>query len=190
MMTRTFMLLFGLALLPAGCRDLGLPGNVPEQEARTAPPPELVAQVMTPAEREDVRLVVDGRLWVPTGMPMPRGEGQLRPVGATAGQTVYARAWDERPYRAIFTRVEMPAPEAAATARAAMDARLVYWQEYAPVIGQRGRVTAPARVRPVPLDDEDPEEDLAPVEAGPPPVEGDDPPTESAPGASRRDPSA
>jgi hypothetical protein len=165
-MKRTSLFLFGLTFLLAGCRDLGLPGNVPAEEARTATPPELVAQVLAPAERDDVRLVVDGRLWVAQGQPFTRGAGDLRPVGATAGLTVYARAWDERPYRAIFTRVTMPAPEVATTARGAMDARLDHWQEYAPVIGQRGRATRPARVRPDPAEDE-----LAPGDAEPMPTD-------------------
>jgi hypothetical protein len=163
-MKRTTTVLFGLTVLLAGCRDLGLPGNVPEQEARTATPPELVAQVMAPAERDQVRLVVDGRLWVPTGSPVTLGAAGLRPVGATAGQTVYARPWDERPYRAIFTRVVMPEPGAATTARAAMEGRLEHWQEYAPVIGRRSRATRPSRVAPA-------EEDLDLTEEGTDPAE-------------------
>lgn len=171
-MTRTAIFLFGLTFLLTGCRDLGLPGNVPEQESRTAAPPDLVAQVMARADRDEAQLVVDGRLWAPQGRPFTRGAGDLKPIGATAGQTVYARAWDERPYRAIFTRVEQPAAEAATTVRAAMDARLEHWQEYAPVIGRRGRATAPARVLPGPaardtvpdLDAEEPvDDDTAPT---------------------------
>lgn len=153
-MKRTSMFVFGLTLLLTSCRDLGLPGNVPEQEARTAAPPELVAQVIPPAERDEVRLVMDGRLWVPAGAPFIAPPAGMRPVGATAGVTVYARAWDERPYRAIFTPVAMPAPETATTARSAMEARLEHWQEYAPVIGQRGRAAAPARLRPDPAEEE------------------------------------
>jgi hypothetical protein len=173
-MKRTAMFLLGLTVLLAGCRDLGLPGNVPAEEARTAPPPELVAQVMAPAEQEHLRLVVDGRLWMPQGMPVTHIAGELRPVGATAGQTVYARAWDERPYRAIFTRVEMPPAEEAMTARAAMEAGLDHWQQYSPVIGRRGRATAPARVRPAPAGlegDSEAEVELEPGELGPADVE-------------------
>jgi hypothetical protein len=153
MKSRSLYLLVPIVLL-GGCRDLGLAGNVPEQESRRASPPELVAQVMAPAEADGLRLVVDGRLWAPQGQPSARPADQLRPVGATAGQTVYARAWDERPYRAIFTRVEMPPPDVATTARAAMEGRQDHWQEYAPVIGRRGRASPPARVLPLPVEEE------------------------------------
>jgi hypothetical protein len=136
-----------LALALGGCRDLGLPGNVPEEESRSQPPPDLVRDVMPRVGEPPVRLVVDGRLWVPSGRPAPHGPDALRPVGSAAGQTVYARVWDERPYRAIFTQVEMPALELAATPREAMDAGLDHWQEYAPVIGQTGSGPTADRVR-------------------------------------------
>jgi hypothetical protein len=146
-MTRTSILILPvLGLLLGGCRDLGLPGNIPAEESRTATPPELVAQVTAPAEAEAPRLVVDGRLWVPVGQPSPRDPATLRPVGAAAGTTVYARTWDERPYRALFTRVAVPTADAAPTARAAMAAGLDHWQEHAPVTGRSMTTAAPERV--------------------------------------------
>lgn len=128
----------GLVLTLGGCRDLGLPGNVPEEQSRTQPPPELVRQVTDRPDDTPRRLVVDGRLWVPSGRPTTLTGGPLRPVGSAAGQTVYARAWDDRPYRAIFTAVATPAATGAATARDAMAAGQEHWQEYAPVLGQSG----------------------------------------------------
>ncbi len=146
-MTRASILMItAAALLAVACRDLGLPGNIPEEQARRAPPPELVAEVIGPAPEEVTRLVVDGRLWVPQGRPAPRDPGELRPVGATAGMTVYARAWDERPFRAVFTRAPITAPDEAPTAKAAMEARREHWQEYAPVAGLVGRAAAPTRL--------------------------------------------
>jgi hypothetical protein len=161
---RFIIVVAGLALVLGGCRDLGLPGNIPEEEARVQAPPDLVRDVMPRTGEPPVRLVVDGRLWVPTGRPSPHTPGALRPVGSAAGQTVYARSWDERPYRAIFTAVEMPALELAATPREAMEAGREHWQEYAPVIGQTGSVPAADRFR-----------QDRPREA--PPASGDAPPT-------------
>lgn len=138
-MKRTPMLACcGLALSLVGCKDLGLEGNVPAEESRTMRPPELVAQVWGPVDATDVRIVVDGRLWIPTGQPVMLPADALRPVGSAAGQTVYARPWDERPYSALFTAVPIPPAEAARTAREAMDAGRAHWQEYAPVIGRAG----------------------------------------------------
>jgi hypothetical protein len=149
-MSRPAAMMIGVILLLPACRDLGLPGNIPTEEARRAEPPDLVAQVMAPADDAAVRLVVDGRLWVPVGPPRAIRPGALRPVGATAGQTVYARTWDDRPYGAIFTRAPMPPPEAATTVRQAIEGRVDHWQEYGPVIGRPGQVAAPARLQPDP----------------------------------------
>lgn len=147
MAKRCIIVVAGLALVLGGCRDLGLPGNVPDEESRVQPPPDLVRDVIAQDREPAVRLVVDGRLWVPTGRPAPHAADALRPVGSAAGQTVYARSWDERPYQAIFTQVEMPALELAATPREAMDAGRQHWQEYAPVIGQSGSAPTADRLR-------------------------------------------
>jgi len=146
-MNRTSIAMVTLAVLAGGCTDLGLDGNVPAEQSRTAPPPELVAEVMAPTDHVEVPLVVDGRLWVPTGMPTVRAAAELRPVGSTAGRTVYARAWDDRPFAAIFTRVQVPAADAAATAQAAMLAERDHWQEYAPATGSSGRSAPTGRFR-------------------------------------------
>lgn len=130
-----------------GCRDLGLDGNVPEEQSRTQAPPDLVRDVIPPPAETITRLVVDGRLWIPTGRPAHYSSGRLRPVGSAAGQTVYARAWDERPYVALFTRATIRASEDAATAREAMDAGTEQWQEYAPVRGQSGSASDSDRLR-------------------------------------------
>lgn len=134
-----------LTLALGACRDLGLPGNVPEEEARTRAPTELVEQVRAPADEVPATLVIDGRVWVPVGRPEARPEGQLRPIGSAAGQTVHARAWDERPYGAVFTRVAMAEPGDAMPPRQAMEARADRWQAYAPVIGRAGRTPSARR---------------------------------------------
>jgi hypothetical protein len=132
----------GLALSLGACRDLGLPGNIPAEELQ---PPELVSEVHRPVEGGDFQLVMDGRLWVPTGAPRTLTAAELRAVGSAAGQTVYARPWDERPYGALFTRVPAADPQAAATPRDAMAAGREQWQEFVPVTGRRGTQVAPAQ---------------------------------------------
>jgi hypothetical protein len=129
------IVLVGLATLLGGCRDLGLAGNIPAEESRRADPPPLVADVMRPAPGGDTQLVMDGRLWVPTGHPVALPVTELRPVGSAMGQTVYARWWDDRPFRAIFIQAIVH-PQ---SAREALHATRQHWQEFAPVIGRRGQ---------------------------------------------------
>jgi hypothetical protein len=103
----------------AGCRDMGLAGNLPLEEAERMPPPALVAAVFaeSPAGGED--LVIDGRLWVPWGLPVALDAGELRAVGSSHGRTVHARAWDRSPYDALFIPADTDG-----------------WQGHAPVIGR------------------------------------------------------
>lgn len=104
-----------------GCRDMGLEGNVPLQEAEQMAPPDLVAAVHGPAQDTAEPVILDGRTWVPWGEPQAMSAGALRPVGSVHGTTVYVRSWDRSPYDALFT----------ATGDGA-------WQGHAPVIGQSG----------------------------------------------------
>lgn len=133
-----------LTVTVVGCVDLGLEGNVPVEESRAAQHSELVSAVYAPADPADPPIVVDGRLWVPTGRTITMSADALRPVGSSGGRTVYARPWDERPYGALFVSVPRPPAEAARTAREAMDAGQDQWQAYGPVTGRAGaRSTAP-----------------------------------------------
>ena len=114
------------ALLLAGCRDMGLPGNLPLEDVAHGAPPELVAAVHGGGADEDA-LALDGRLWVPWGLPRRFDTGELRPVGSVQGLTVHVRSWDRSPYDGLFVRTV--ADE---------------WQGYAPVIGH-SRVVGGAR---------------------------------------------
>jgi hypothetical protein len=128
-----------VAFLTVGCTDLGLPGNIPAEEAQTMPPPDLVAHVLPPAGDAAAPLIMDGRLWVPAGQPFsPPSTTRMRPIGSAAGQTVYTRAWDEPPYSAIFVRMETLSAEEAASPAEAMAFGHERWQEYAPAAGQTG----------------------------------------------------
>lgn len=119
-MTRAPAILLA-ALLLTGCSNMGLDaGPIPLEEARQAPPPELVAAVHARPADADRTLVVDGRLWVPWGLPATYERAALRPVGSARGITVYAHSWDRSPFDALFA----PADDA--------------WQGYAAVIGDAG----------------------------------------------------
>ena len=100
----------------AGCTNLGLDGAPPLDEARSAPAPELVAEVHA-RPGSGTEIVIDGTLWVPWGAPGEHDGTGLRAVGSTHGLTVYARGWDRAPFDALFAAEPSGA-----------------WQEYAPVI--------------------------------------------------------
>lgn len=123
----------------AGCKDLGLDGNVPLAEARAREPSPLVAAVMAPPEDAGTRVIVDGRLWVPWGRPFtlgPAESGQLRAVGSGAGETVYARAWDRPPYGTLFIRLPERGEQAVGGGER--------WIALAPVQGRTGAPGAAA----------------------------------------------
>jgi hypothetical protein len=126
-MKRTTILAL-VALAAAGCVDLGLEGNIPEEEATVAPPSPLVAAVTATAGHE--ALIVDGRQWIPAGHPMAMGIQELVPVGSAMGSTVYARSWDSRPYDELFTRIE--------TVRQPLELEAREWQRHVPVLGGAG----------------------------------------------------
>lgn len=138
-MKRSAVVVLGMALALVGCRDMGLEGNAPLVEAEQAPPSDLVVAVHE-AEVQRQELIVEGRLWVPSGLPWTLAEDGLRPVGSAGGATVYARSWDEAPYDELFTRLPRRTPEAGAPIEIARDAR---WQGYAPVLGGGGGPAAP-----------------------------------------------
>lgn len=119
-MKRASTIALAALLALAGCRDMGLAGNGPLERAEQMAPAELVTAVHAPTAG-DAEVVMDGRLWVPWGVPTAGDALDLRPVGSAHGVTVYARYWDRSPYDEIFTRDD------------AGD-----WQGHAPVIGHGG----------------------------------------------------
>ena len=120
-MIRRLPITFAAALLLAGCSNMGLDeGPIPLEEARHAPPTELVAAVHAVPADADAEIVMDGKLWTPWGLPSTRDRATLRPVGSTHGVTVFARAWDRSPFDAVFTPTDQG------------------WQGYAQVIGLSG----------------------------------------------------
>lgn len=123
----TMIGLLGLVAVVVGCENLGLDYAGPAEDARQQPPTDLVAAVIQPVPADDRQdLIVDGRLWVPAGRPLPLDEQDLRPIGSASGQTIHARTWDRPPYDELFTPI-------------ADDRR---WRSYRPVSG--GDVTGAA----------------------------------------------
>ena len=156
-MKRITIALLGLVVgTTAACRDMGLEGNIPLEEAMEKPPTPLVVAVTSAADAAGDRLVVDGRLWVPSGMPLTMEEADLRAVGSATGRTVYARRWDQSPYDALF--IPRPTGGPAAGSGTTGGVRTAgtatsgggEWIELRPVLGRSGPVpdggasTAPA----------------------------------------------
>lgn len=134
MSRRVTVCALALATAVAGCEDLGLDGNTYLEDAMDRPPSELVAAVYRPQEVQSQILIMDGREWVPSGGPLTLSEEELRPVGSSNGQTVYARSWDQPPFDLLFTRLTGgPAPADSAVFGPQEG---VQWQEWAGVWGQ------------------------------------------------------
>lgn len=124
--TSTIVLL-GL-LTFTGCRNMGLDDAGPADEAAIGQPSDLVASVhQRAAEPVSHGLIVDGRRWATAGRPGSQmlDEDNLRPIGSTGGQTVYANRWDDAPYDVLYTAGE--------------DGE---WQTYLSVIGGDGHGAA------------------------------------------------
>ena len=121
----------------AGCKDMGLEGNIPLDEARDRAPSQLVAAVMRPTESVAERLIIDGRRWLPSGLPLTMNQADLRAVGSADGTTVHARQWDQSPYDALFIPLD-------AVNRSAGEPGLLTpsrWVELRPVLGRSGPVS-------------------------------------------------
>ena len=110
-------------LMLTGCRDMGLEGNLPLEEAEGMEPTELVASVHDRDVEAEEAVIFDRRLWVPWGRPLALDLNDLRPVGSVQGVTLHVRRWDGSPYDAILARTVTGT-----------------WQSHAPVIGHSGGI--------------------------------------------------
>lgn len=128
----------------AGCKDMGLDGNLPLEEARARQNSALMRAISTPTESGATRLIVDGRLWVPAGRPLTVQAEDLRSIGAADGQTVYARGWDRSPYDALFIRATAEEDDASSPSMATGER----WIQLAPVRGRTGPLSEPAAEQP------------------------------------------
>lgn len=94
------------ALTLVGCENMGLDYAGTGEEGRNRSPSDLVSAVhrAAPAARQPV--IANGRRWVPAGEPITLDAAELRSVGSSAGQTVYARRWDDAPFDMLFIRTQ------------------------------------------------------------------------------------
>lgn len=145
-MKRVTMATVGLiAAAAAGCVDMGLEGNRPLEEAEYRVTSALVAAVTEPTGGDGPRIVVDGRLWLPSGLPIALSPTDVRAVGSADGQTVYARTWDAPPYDALFVRGGGGAGIQPGTASALQPTGDQQWLELRPVLGRTGEPGAEAQ---------------------------------------------
>lgn len=137
-MKRITMAALGLVVgTTSGCIDMGLDGNIPLEEAQDRAPRALVAAVYRPVEAVPARVIVEGRLWVPSGLPLTLDASQLRTIGSAGGVAVHARSWDTPPFDALYVRApQSPAPSVTARLNRGE------WLELRPVLGRSGPVPA------------------------------------------------
>lgn len=92
-------------ILLAGCKDLGLRGNVPFAEARFKPLVPLLANDYPPPVPGRTGPVFDGTRWPDAGMPVRIPAQDLVEVGSAHGHPLYALRWDQPPYDRLYAKV-------------------------------------------------------------------------------------
>ncbi len=93
------LLLVGAVL---GCRDVGLQGNIPLQEAENRQY-RYATYEMTEAAGHGANVVrFDARNWMASAVLERIPERLLRPVGDADGTPVFAPVWTEPPYASIY----------------------------------------------------------------------------------------
>lgn len=131
-----------------GCENMGLDDAGTDEEGRNRASTDLVSSVHRAAPAATQPVIVDGRRWVPAGKPVTLDAAELRSVGSSAGQTLYARQWDAAPFDMLFIRSQPRGPSAQqptgdavrdpASAGEAGSAGDAEWQPLVPVIGEDG----------------------------------------------------
>lgn len=104
-----------------GCENMGLDYAGTGEEGRNRASTDLVSSVHRAAPAATQPVIVDGRRWVPAGKPIRLDAAELRSVGSSGGQTLYARQWDDAPFDMLFIRSQprgssapQPSPQATA----------------------------------------------------------------------------
>lgn len=90
----------------AGCRDLGLQGNIPLAEAENRQYRYATYEPSDEATRGPRLLPFESRMWITSADIEPIPDRLLRAVGEAAGTTLYAPVWSETPYVLLFARAE------------------------------------------------------------------------------------
>jgi hypothetical protein len=89
----------------AGCKDLGLKGNIPLAEAQFKPPVPLVANDYPPPVPGRTGPVFNGTRWPDAGLPVQIPAQDLVEVGSAHGHPLYALRWDRPPYDRLYAKV-------------------------------------------------------------------------------------
>ncbi|MEJ2216658.1 MAG: hypothetical protein P8099_08580 [Gemmatimonadota bacterium] len=89
----------------AGCKDVGLNGNIPLAQAQFKPLKPLLANDYPPATPGHAGPVFEGTHWPEAGMPVRIPAQDLVQVDSANDQVLYALRWDRPPYDRLYTRV-------------------------------------------------------------------------------------
>lgn len=111
----------------AGCRDVGLPGNIPREEAENRQFRYSVYQATAGSGATSNTISFDDRSWLASAELVRVPERLMQPVGtAGGGVELFAPAWSSAPHARLYAR--------------AADGR---WHPLAPVIVGDGHGRAP-----------------------------------------------
>lgn len=88
----------------AACRDVGLGGNVPLEEAENRQFRYSVYEMTEAAGHGANVLSFDNRSWMANATTTPIPERLLRVVGSADGVELFAPVWAEAPHVQLFTR--------------------------------------------------------------------------------------
>jgi hypothetical protein len=89
----------------AGCKDVGLKGNIPLAEAQFKPLKPLLANDYPPPVPGHTGPLFDGTRWPDSGMPVRIPAQDLVEVGSAHGHPLYALRWDRPPYDRLYAKV-------------------------------------------------------------------------------------
>lgn len=92
-------------LVLAGCKDVGLKGNIPLAEAEFKPLKPLLANDYPPPKPGHTGPVFAGTRWPEAGMPVQIPDQDLVRVDSTSDHALYALRWDQPPYDRLYTKV-------------------------------------------------------------------------------------
>ncbi len=103
-----FTLAAAAALTLAGCKDVGLQGNVPLADAVDRAPKPLVQQTTplhpAPAAGAPQAFRLDSATWVASDTELKVGDGDVHEVATVDGTAVYALRWDDSPYDRLLAK--------------------------------------------------------------------------------------
>ena len=100
---RMTVLLLAAIVPQSACRDLGLDGNVPLNEAENRRYRYSTYESSEAVGEPGRTLPFNGRNWMASADVEPIPEGILREVGSASGTTLYAPVWEEPPFPHLYS---------------------------------------------------------------------------------------